>query len=316
MAATTGIITTFAGTGQGGFSGDGRQATTALLNSPWNLAVAADGSVYIADLTNNRVRKVNAAGVITTVAGTGSRSFRGDGGQASAASLNAPAAVAVDPAGNIYIADSGNNRVRKITTSNGVINTIIGTGSEEFDGDTGPANLADLYGPYALFFDQNGNLLVADMFHNRVRSVSATALALKFDPIRVSKVSPSQPVGLENDGNAGATIAGFGLVNAALDTATTTCNVGLFTVDAACTLGVQFAPVTVGPAVTGAVKVNSDAVNSPNVVSVTGQALTVEPTTVGLTSSANPSLVGAQVIFTATVSSNDPAPLRNGDLLQ
>lgn len=303
--AVTGIITTFAGTGQGGYNGDNRSAVSAWLNSPWNLAFGADGSLYIADLTNNRVRRVSAAGQITTVAGTGTRSFSGDGTSAATAGLNAPAAVAVDPAGNIYIADSANNRVRKILASNGTISTITGTGSEEFDGDAGPANMADLYGPYALFFDQSGNLLVADMFHNRVRSISATTLALKFDPIRVSKVSPPVTEGLQNDGNADVTVSGFALANAALDAATTTCAVGTLGSDQSCNLGVEFAPVTVGMSVAGSVAVNSDAANSPNVVSLSGQALTVEPTTVAVTSSENPSLLSDAVVFTATVTSAD-----------
>ncbi len=111
---TTSIIRTVAGTGTPGFSGDSELAVNAALNSPWNLAVGQDGSLLIADLTNNRVRKVNPSGIISTVTGTGTRGFGGNGGNAASAQLGRPAAVVIDPAGDLYIADSDNNRVCEI----------------------------------------------------------------------------------------------------------------------------------------------------------------------------------------------------------
>ena len=118
-------ITTIAGTGTAGFVGDGGQATSAQLNQPWGVAVDTSGNVYIGDTSNNRVRKVSG-GNITTVAGTGAPGYSGDGGQATSAQLNLPKAVAVDAQGNLYIADYGNNRIRKVC--GGIITTVAGNG--------------------------------------------------------------------------------------------------------------------------------------------------------------------------------------------
>jgi hypothetical protein len=175
-------------------------ATSAQLNTPWTVSVGIDNSLYIADLSNNRVRKVSG-GVISTVAGTGSRSFGGDGGAATAANLNDPTSVILNPAGDLYIADSGNNRVRKVYASTGIIETVTGNDSEQFAGDGGPANQASLYAPYALFFDQSGNLFLADTLHNRIRRILATPVALAYPVMRVGKTSAPQAEGLENDGN-------------------------------------------------------------------------------------------------------------------
>ena len=302
VSASNGFIHTVAGTGTAGYSGDGHAATSARLDSPWSVAIGNDGSLYIADLTNNVVRKVSA-GIISTIAGNGTAGFSGDGQAGTSAQLNAPASVVFDPAGNMYIADSGDNRVREISASTQTIRTITGTDSEQFAGDTGPANLASLYGPYALFLDQAGDLFIADMFHNRVRRISASAIALSYDTVRVGKLSAPQLEGLVNDGNASLTLAAATLNNSALDPATTTCNAGdLLPVDGSCELGVDFAPTVTGNPVLGALTVNSDASNPP-VIGLSGEVLSVNPTTISLISSANPSLVGAPVTFTATVSS-------------
>jgi sugar lactone lactonase YvrE len=303
--ATTGSISTFAGTGIAGFYGDGSAATAARLNSPRSVTVGGDGALYIADMGNNAVRKVGAGGVISTVAGNATLGFSGDGGAATEAQLYAPASVVFDPAGNMYIADSGNNRVRKVYASTQSILTIAGTDSEQFTGDAGPASLASLYGPYALFMEQTGNLYIVDMFHNRVRRISADAIALQFATMRVSKVSAIQTEGLENDGNANMTLAAPTLVNGALDPATTNCTTGaVVPSDTFCDLGVEFAPTVIGNPVTGAISVNTDAVNAPAIISLSGEVLSVEPTSVTLTSSTDPSLIGAAVTFTATVKSN------------
>jgi len=304
--AVNGNIGTVAGLGpnKGGYNGDGILATTAELNAPWSVAIGLDGALYITDRDNNRIRKVDSTGTISTVAGTGRQGFGGDGGNAKSALLNSPAAVAFDPAGNMYIADSGNNRVRKVTASTGLINTITGTGDEGFTGDAGPANLASVYGPIALYFDGNGNLLIADMFHNRIRRISATTIALQYATIRVGKTSPPQLEGLENDGNASLAFSPPAFLNAALDPASTTCTATLPS-DLNCTYGVEFAPTVIGNPVLGSVTQPSDAGNSPDVINLSGEVLTVEPTTIALTSNDNPSLLGASVIFTATVFSAD-----------
>ena len=305
--ATTGNIATVAGTGAGGYNGDAILATTAQLYTPWTVSVGADNSLYIADLSNNRVRKVTS-GTISTLAGTGSRGFSGDNGAASAAQLNDPTSVILDPAGDLYIADSGNDRVRKVYAGTGIIQTLAGNNSEEFAGDAGAANQASLYAPYALFFDQSGNLFLADTLHNRIRRILATPFALAYPVMRVGKLSAPQAEGLESDGNAGLNLYSPVLNNAALDSTTTTCN---FTTpmapSAICNLGVEFAPTVVGTNVTGSVTLNSDAGNSPAVINLSGQVLSVEPTSVSLVSSVNPSLVAQIVIFTATVASADPS---------
>ncbi len=168
------IITTYAGSGTSGCCFDGSPATQARLNAPRDAAVDAQGNVYIADTSNNRIRKVSATtGTISTFAGTGTSGFSGDGGAATAAKLSSPAGVAVDTAGNVYIADSSNNRIRKVNASNGIITTVAGNGSTGYSGDGGQATAASLFYPRGLAFDGNGNLLIADASHHAVRRVSA-----------------------------------------------------------------------------------------------------------------------------------------------
>src|SRR5438445_557628 len=135
VAAATGIITTVAGNGSPGFAGDGGAATSASLFRPTGVALDASGNLYVADQDNYRVRKVAAAtGIITTVAGNGSPTFAGDGGAATSASLNSPTGVALDASGNLYIADTGNHRIRKVAATTGVITTVAGGCSTRGDG--------------------------------------------------------------------------------------------------------------------------------------------------------------------------------------
>lgn len=163
-----GVITTVAGTGIEGFSGDGGPATSAQL-SAYAVAVDPTGALYITDTTNQRVRRV-ANGVITTIAGNGMSGFSGDGGPATAAELNNPFGLAADPAGNVYVADVGNNRVREI--ANGVITTIAGKGAQGLAGDDGPAVAAELSSPESVALDSRGNVYVADVYNDRIRKIS------------------------------------------------------------------------------------------------------------------------------------------------
>jgi sugar lactone lactonase YvrE len=327
VSATTGTISTVAGTGVPGYNGDHILAIDSELSGPWSLSLGPDGSLYIADTTNQRVRMVTAAtGIITTLAGTGTQGASGDGAVATAALLNAPAAVLLDPAGNLYIADSGNNRIRKISVATGDIQTLSGGSTEGFSGDGGPANLADMYGPYALVFDQSGNLFFSDMFNNRVREIHASVATLPpFPVMRVGKVSAPQIQGLVNNGNADLVVGTSTLLNAQLDLATTTCNAGsTLTFNIAgnlCNFGVDFAPTNVGADVLGTVTAPSNAGNSPAIIHLSGEVLTVQPTTVSLSSSRNPSLIGTSVTFTATISAGGDTTsgtvsfLNNGTLI-
>lgn len=152
-------ISTIAGNGTMGSTGDGAAATAATLKAPWGVAADASGNIYIADENANCIRKINSAGIITTIAGTGVAGFSGDGGPATAAQLNNPYDVGVDAAGNVYIADYHNNRVRKINTS-GIISTYAGNGSSVFSGDGGPATAASFLGPSSLKIDGAGNIYI------------------------------------------------------------------------------------------------------------------------------------------------------------
>jgi streptogramin lyase len=149
--AVTGVITTVAGNGTFGFSGDGGPATAASLSNPVGVAVDAAGNVLIADPNNFRIRRVDAVtGVITTVAGSGTFGFSGDGGPATAANLSGPFGVAVDAAGNVLIADRSNQRIRRVDAVTGVITTAAGNGASGFSGDGGPATAASLSCPLAV----------------------------------------------------------------------------------------------------------------------------------------------------------------------
>jgi uncharacterized protein (TIGR03437 family) len=171
---TAGIISTVAGTGTLGFSGDGGAATSANLFSSWGVGLDGKGNFYIADRVNNRIRKVDAAGIITTVAGNGTAGFGGDGGPATSASLRAPQAVLFDGAGNMYIADTNNFRVRKVNPV-GIITTIAGYGGSSPLGDGGAATSAGV-GPASLALDAAGNMYIADTSNARIRKINTAGV--------------------------------------------------------------------------------------------------------------------------------------------
>jgi trimeric autotransporter adhesin len=173
VTKSTGIISTVAGTGSSGYSGDGGLARLALLNSPRGVAIDASGNIYIADTDNRCIRMVTkSTGIISTVAGTGSSSYSGDGGLATSAKLYYPYGVAIDASGNIYIADAGNNRIRMVTKSTGIISTVAGTGSSGYSGDGGLAISAQLYDPSGVAFDASGNIYIADTINHCIRMVT------------------------------------------------------------------------------------------------------------------------------------------------
>jgi len=170
--AANGTISTVAGTGVAGYSGNPGLATSAQLKNPRGVVVDGAGNLYIADTNNNRVRKVTAAtGIITTLAGSAFVGYFGDGGPATSASLSHPSGVAVDGAGNVYIADTADHAIREVTLATGLINTVAGTGSPGYTGDGAAATAAQLNTPYTVALDASGNLYISDTGNNRIREV-------------------------------------------------------------------------------------------------------------------------------------------------
>ena len=173
--ARDGTISTFAGTGEDGDEGDGGPATRAQLCYPAAVAADAEGNVYVADSWNHRIRKIDIDGIITTVAGTGAPHSGGDGGPATEAQLAFPVAVALDPGGNLYVAESRSHRVRRIAPD-GTITTFAGTGVSGYGGDGGPASRARVAYPAGIAVDPSGNLYIADSWNHRVRRILSSGV--------------------------------------------------------------------------------------------------------------------------------------------
>jgi len=253
--SASGIISTVAGNGIWGYSGDGAAATAAMLSDPEGVTVDAAGNIYIADAPNNVIREVNSAGIISTVAGNGTAGFGGDGGSATHAMLDTPAKVAVDAAGNIYISDSRNMRLRKVNTagvistiagggilgdggpataaqlaetwgitidgsgnlfftdgfrirkinSAGIITTVAGSLAEGFSGDGGPATVAELFGPAGIAEDATGNIFIADMGNHRIRKVASAATGIN------QAVNPHDKLAVFPNPNNGVFVVGGSL---------------------------------------------------------------------------------------------------------
>ena len=194
--AAVGDISTVAGTGTQGLSGDGGPAVSAQLRFPIGVAPLPGGGYLVADQVNNRVRRVNGSGTITTVAGT-TAGFSGDGGPATAAQMSAPSDVAVLPDGSILISDSNNNRIRKVDTS-GIITTVAGTGAAAFSGDGGPASAAAIR-PIYCKFGTRITYLIADVDNHRIRQVSPTGF--------ISTVAGTGVAGYGGDGGSATSAA-------------------------------------------------------------------------------------------------------------
>jgi len=170
--STTGVISTVAGTGIAGYSGDGAKASLAKINFPNGIALDSKGNIVFSDQGNNRIRSISKTGIITTIAGTGTPGYGGDGGLATAAKIKGPAGVSVDSSGNLFFSDLGNQRIREVDKA-GIMHTIAGNGTAGFSGDGGLATAAMLNFPRAVVPDNTGNLYIADRVNRRVRKVDA-----------------------------------------------------------------------------------------------------------------------------------------------
>lgn len=208
-----GLIQPFAGNGMLGSSGDGGAALDATLNIPQGVAVDNAGNVYISDTGNNRIRKVTPDGKIAAFAGTGEESYGGDGGPAAQAKIIQPLQVSVDAAGNVYFADSGNLRVRKVTIATGVITTLAGDGRVGNEGNGGPATKAQFILPYGVTVDRNGVVFILDAYDNHVRRVSTDGVITNYvgtgdygysgdgGPATSAQIDPLSYITTDADGN-------------------------------------------------------------------------------------------------------------------
>jgi sugar lactone lactonase YvrE len=204
QALQSGAIATIAGSGNYGFSDGGGQALAAQIDSAYAVAADNQGTVYIADTLNHRIRKIGADGTITTIAGTGQEGFSGDNGPGANAMIAFPRGLATDLRGNLYIADSGNFRVRRLA-SNGTITTFAGTGIDGFSGDGGPATLAQMRMPRGLATDSAGNVYIADSWSYRVRRVDLNGV--------IQTIAGTGDNGYSGDGGR-ATAAALGFIQA------------------------------------------------------------------------------------------------------
>lgn len=329
--AVLGVITTVAGNGTAGFAGDGSSATAPLteLNGPSAVAFDSKGNMYIADSQNSCIREVSG-GIISLFAGNGTAGYQltDDGGPAVAAELNIPSGLAVDAAGNVYIADTQNDAIRRVSSAAsaapGIITTVARTGIGEFFSNNVFAPVL-IYEPIGLFLDSSDNLYFADSLDMVIREMQSNFVALDFTktPIRQGSESAAQDQNVENDGNAPLTLTAPDIfvdtndplgVNAALaPNPPTTCPESnpFLAANTNCVIGAIFAPslqLTFAAGVASEpldaniyIGKTGDTVNSPLDIELVGTALALNTTTLTLTSSLNPSNFPQNVIFAATV---------------
>ncbi len=307
-------ISTLAGTGEQGYSGDGSTAIAALLDSPSSVAVDISGTVYVADRLNQRIRSITSGGIISTVAGGGALSFSGgfdgDGSSATAASLSRPTGVSVDASGTIYIADTDNQRIR--TVIGGVIATAAGTGVQDFYGDGGLLNAAALNAPRSVATDASGDLSIADTLNERIRA--ANDPTIDFDSAQIGFPSTPQTITLTNSGNAPLTISAVTISGPFAATSSSTCSSTSISLaaGASCTEVLAFSPTATDPA-SGFVTFSGPGI-APQTILLRG-AGTIASTSIALTSSAAAPFINQNVIFTAAVQTTGGATPIGGTVM-
>jgi hypothetical protein len=320
------------GNGVAGYNGDGESNTSAELNGPTGVAMDAANFIYVVDTGNHIIRKTLLTGTtpnpISTVAGTpGSAGNAGDGGPAVSAQLNNPHGVQVDPAGDIYISDSGSHVIRKVNAATGNISTVAGTATAGYTGDSGSPASAQLNAPSGLLLDEVGNLYIADSQNGAIRKVDVSDTpALTFASTTVGAVSPAQDITVMNLGVSPLTISSITApANFSLTGADTSCAMSAQALNAAtsCVLGVEFAPTAAGN-LTGNI-VLADNSNPPSqTIALTGTAapqaetytLAASTSTVSMAPGGsgtasltlNSTNYAGTVSFTATVSSTNGTP--------
>jgi streptogramin lyase len=198
LSASEWTISTFAGNGTQGYSGDGGPATAAQVDNPFGLVRGPDGALWICEYTGQRIRKVNPDGTIHTMAGNSKKGYSGDGGPALQASFNLPHEIRFDKAGNYYIADMTNHAVRRVDAKTGIITTFAGTGKPGYSGDGGPANKAQLKQPHSIQFGPDGSLYICDIGNNVIRKVD----------MKTGNISTFAGTGKSGDSPDGAPIKG------------------------------------------------------------------------------------------------------------
>jgi sugar lactone lactonase YvrE len=313
---TTGKITTVAGTGVVGYNGDGISAVDAELSYPEEVAVDSAGNLYIADTVNARIRKVNAKGTISTVAGNGTAGYNGDNIAATSAELAYPVGLTIDSNGNLYIADSGNQRIRKLDTS-GAITTIAGTGKAGYNGDGITAVTAELSSPTGVSLDSSGKIYIADSQNQRVRALSANqnpglsvspSESFSFPQEPIGSSSPSQTFTVTNNGAVKLTLGTLSNSNPQIfPVLTDGCSGQTLAPGATCKFSVEFSPAVTGllpatatVAYSGTVTIPSNATPPTQTVTLSGTSL-LQASSTAVYSAVNPEFAGSQVIFTAVV---------------